>query len=261
MSKLDGLRAPRVACVIPTHRRPHWVGEAVHSALEQTLLPCAVFVVDDVGCAETRRVVEQIAHGSSVPVCYRAHREGRGPSTSRNLGARAAEGAEFLAFLDDDDRWLPGYLGAALAAPEADLVLVGRWDFDGSGARRPGKVPAASYDERAWLRRNLGGTGSSTVIRRELFLAIGGFDPELLSGQDRDLILRAMRAGARYAAIGERLLEHREEGPRITRDARTILPARLRFLRKHSHAMSAGDVVYMLRKIVREVSRAHWRSA
>lgn len=247
-----------VSCVIPTHRRPQLVVEALRSALAQTLAPREVFVVDDEGSAETRARVEEIATATAVPVRYCVHQDGRGPSTSRNFGARASSG-EWIAFLDDDDRWRPGYLEAALAHGEADLVLVGRVDFDGAGTQRPGKVPAATYDERAWLRRNLGGTGSSTVIRRELFLAIGGFDPRLLSGQDRDLILRAMRAGARYGAVQERLLEHRDDGPRLTLDARTILPARLRFLRKHAHAMNAGDVAYMLRKIVREVSRASWR--
>ena len=248
-----------LACVvIPTHRRPHFVAEALRSALAQTLPPREVFVVDDEGAAETRGVVEAIARSAPLPVRYCAHREGRGPSTSRNYGARASS-AEWLAFLDDDDRWRPDYLRAALAHADADLVLVGRVDFDGAGDERPGKIPPEHYDERAWLRRNLGGTGSSTVIRRKLFLEIGGYDPQLLSGQDRDLVLRAMRAGGRYAAVREPLLEHRDEGPRITTDARTILPARLRFLRKHAHAMRAGDIAYMLRKIAREVSRASWR--
>lgn len=255
---MDSTAAARVACVIPTHRRPTLVAEAVRSALAQQRRPEEILVVDDEGGQATRAVVEEIARTAPVPVRYCAHRDGRGPSTSRNHGARAAS-AEWLAFLDDDDRWLPGYLAAAVARPDADLVLVGRWDFDGAGVRRPGKVPEPSYDERRWLRRNLGGTGSSTLIRRELFLAIGGYDPKLLSGQDRDLILRAMRAGARYAAVQERLLEHRDDGPRLTMDARTILPARLRFLAKHFGAMSAGDVAYMLRKTVREVSRARWR--
>lgn len=252
-------RAGDVTCVIPTHRRPRLVVEALESALGQTLAPLEVYVVDDEGSAATREAVDAVARRSAIPVHYCTHTDGRGPSTSRNFGARAAR-TEWVAFLDDDDRWQPDYLRAALAHEEADLILVGRWDFDGEGVRRPGKVPEPSFDERAWLRRNLGGTGSSTLIRRRLLLAVGGYDPKLLSGQDRDLILRAMRAGARYAAVQECLVEHRDDGPRLTMDARTILPARLRFLVKHAGAMSAGDVVYMLRKIVREVRRASWTS-
>ncbi|HEU4429671.1 MAG TPA: glycosyltransferase family A protein, partial [Myxococcota bacterium] len=198
------------------------------------------------------------ARETSVPVHYSVHADGRGPSTSRNFGARAAD-AEWLAFLDDDDRWLPDYLRTALAHDEADLVLVARWDFDAAGARWPGKTPEPSYDEAHWLRRNLGGTGSSMLIRRARLLAIGGFDPKLHSGEDRDLVIRAMRAGARYAAVGERLLEHREEGQRLTTDARAILTSQLRFLRKHARSMGAGDVVYALRKIARALRGARWR--
>lgn len=231
--------------------------EALASALGQTRAPEEVFVVDDEGSEEARAMVEGLARGAPMPVRYLVHADGRGPSTSRNFGARAAK-SEWIAFLDDDDRWLPGYLAAALARADAQLVLTARWNLDGRGRRSPGKTPAPTYDERRWLRRNLGGTGSSTAIRRELFLAIGGYDPKLLSGQDRDLVIRAMRCGARYRAVSERLIEHRDAGPRITTDARTILPARLRFLWKHRSAMKAGDVGYMLRKIGREVRRARW---
>jgi len=250
---------PRVACVIPTHRRPALLAEALRSAAAQSLSPSAIYVVDDEGGDQTRGVAATIARETAVPVHYCVHADGRGPSTSRNFGARVAD-AEWLAFLDDDDRWLPDYLRAALAHEDADLVLVARWDFDETGARRPGKSPAPSYDEQRWLRRNLGGTGSSMLIRRALFLAIGGFDPKLRAGEDRDLVIRAMRAGARYAAVGERLLEHRDAGARLTTDARAILTSQLRFLRKHAHAMRAGDWVHALRKIARALRGARWRS-
>lgn len=244
-----------VSCVIPTHRRPALVRQALESALAQTLAPAEVIVVDDEERGAARSVVEEVAARSAVPVRYLAHSYGRGPSTSRNAGAAIASGA-WLAFLDDDDRWLPGYLAAALAHGDADLVLTARWDVDGTGARVPGKAPLPAYDAHAWLRRNLGGTGSSTVIRATLFRAIGGYDRKLRAGEDRDLIIRAMRAGARYAAVGERLLEHRDDGPRLTLSPLAILPGRLRFLAKHCRSMSAGDVAYLLRKTAREASRA-----
>jgi len=250
---------PPVACVIPTHGRPALLTEALRSVAAQSLLPAAIYVVDDEGSEQTRAAVTAFARETSVLVHYCAHVEGRGPSTSRNFGARVAD-AEWLAFLDDDDRWLPDYLSTALAHEAADIVLVARWDFDSAGGRRPGKTPEPSYDERHWLRQNLGGTGSSMLIRRELFLAIGGFDPKLHSGEDRDLVIRAMRAGARYAAVVERLLEHRDDGPRLTTDARAILGSQLRFLRKHARAMSAGDVLYALRKIARALRRSRWRA-
>jgi glycosyltransferase involved in cell wall biosynthesis len=241
--------------VIPTHRRPPLVARAVASALAQHRLPAEVLVVDDEPNGPARPVVEQLAQGAPCAVRYLTHERGKGPSTSRNVGAAAARG-EWLAFLDDDDAWLPGYIGAALSRADADLVLTARWDIGEDGVRRPGKAPLPHFDERAWLRRNLGGTGSTTVVRRPLFLAIGGYDERLRAGEDRDFILRAMRAGARYAAVPERLVDHHDEGPRLTLRARAILPGRLRFLAKHYRFMRAGDVGYLLRKTAREVLRA-----
>ncbi len=250
--------APTVACVIPTHRRPLLVGEAVRSALAQTFAPSEVLVVDDEGSAETRAAVLAIARGSSLPVRYLAHSEGRGPSTSRNLGARETQ-AEWVAFLDDDDRWLPDYLTTALRHADADVVLTARWDFQAGAERWPGKSPLAEYDEHSFLRMNPGGAPSTLLIRRALFEAIGGFDASLRVSEDRDLILRAMRTGARYASVSERGVEHRVDGPRISADARTLLPSRARFLAKHFRRMSPGDLVYSLRKLVRELRRASWR--
>jgi glycosyltransferase involved in cell wall biosynthesis len=244
-----------VTCVIPTHRRPQLLARALESALAQTLAPGEVIVVDDEASDAARAVASAAAESARCPVRYLTHSRGRGPSTSRNVGAESARG-EWLAFLDDDDAWLPGYLAAALANASADLILTARWDVAEDGVRRPGKAPPSSFEERDWLRRNLGGTGSSTIIRRALFSAIGGYDEKLRASEDRDLILRAMRAGARYAAVGERLLEHRDQGPRLTRRARAILPGRLRFLAKHFRFMSAGDVGNLLRKTIREVRRA-----
>ena len=78
------------ACVMPTHRRPNWLGEALASPLAQTRLPDEIFVVDDEGSAAAAEVVAKQAIRTRVPVHYLVHRDGRGPSTSRNHGARAA---------------------------------------------------------------------------------------------------------------------------------------------------------------------------
>ncbi len=252
--------APTVACVIPTHRRAALLDEAIRSVLAQTAPPTEVWIVDDAGCAESKALVESLARESAVPLRYLAHTLGRGPSTSRNLGAREAQ-CEWIAFLDDDDRWLPGYLAAALTRADADVVLTARWDFPSGGPPRPGKSPLPVYDEHAFLRRNPGGAPSALLIRRAFFLAIGGFDPGLPASEDRDLILRVMRAGARYATVPERLVEHRDDGEGISQDAFTLLPARIRFVAKHMHAMNLGDFAYTLRKTLRELRRARWRRA
>lgn len=113
-------RAATVSVVIPTHNRLQLVAAAVQSVLIQPE-SCEVIVVDD-GSSPPVVAAGPLAHGAVRIV---RNSVALGPSRARNIGLDQASG-DFVAFLDDDDRWLPGKLTAALAAmerhPEAGVV-------------------------------------------------------------------------------------------------------------------------------------------
>lgn len=96
----------RIAAAIPTHNRLNDLKEAIASVLEQRV-EIEIIVVDD---------------GSDPPVdpdCLSRgvrlirHARPTGPAGARNAAAEAAT-ADWIAFLDDDDRWLPGKAEALL---------------------------------------------------------------------------------------------------------------------------------------------------
>lgn len=106
---------PLVSVVIPTLGRAS-LRDAIASARRQDT-PTEVIVVNDSGAPLAAGLV---ADGVRV-----LETEGRtGAAHARNLGMRAA-GGDLVAFLDDDDVWLPGHLARAVAeltaAPDADL--------------------------------------------------------------------------------------------------------------------------------------------
>ena len=109
---------PAVSVVIPTHDRPDLLLRAVASVLAQTVTDLEVVVVDD-GSA---RPVE--VHDDRVTVLR--HDTALGAPAARNTGVAASTG-DVVAFLDDDDQWLPTKLARQLAVLEArdDVVLVG----------------------------------------------------------------------------------------------------------------------------------------
>lgn len=92
-----------VSVIIPTHNRVVSLKRAIESVLNQTRKPDEVIIVDDLNDATTKELCEQF---SADNVIYISNIEGRGASASRNLGALKAK-SEFVAFLDDDDIWLP----------------------------------------------------------------------------------------------------------------------------------------------------------
>jgi glycosyltransferase involved in cell wall biosynthesis len=148
--------------VIPCYNRRERLLRALRGALEQTLPPREVIVVDD---GSTDRSFEAAA-GLGAPV--RALRTvNRGPSAARNLGIAEAR-QPWVAFLDSDDLWLPDKMAlqaqASRAHPEAGLV------FCDTLARRGDRVFLPS-------RFALGGVYEAAVERADRILR---FDRSLL---------------------------------------------------------------------------------
>jgi glycosyltransferase involved in cell wall biosynthesis len=114
---------PLLSVIIPTRNRAYLVGEAIESALNQRHGQVEVIVVDDGATDDTAEVVAR-NFGAQVRLLRSPDR--RGVGAARNAVLRVARG-EFVAFLDDDDLWLPGKLDAEMNAlerfPDADGIV------------------------------------------------------------------------------------------------------------------------------------------
>src|SRR4029453_1391166 len=94
---------PKVSVVIPTHNRADLLDRAVRSALAQTHADLEVLIADDASSDGTGEVVARIGAARGK---YFRHDGNRGVAAARNTAITNATG-EFIAFLDDDDEWLP----------------------------------------------------------------------------------------------------------------------------------------------------------
>jgi len=94
---------PLVSAVIPTYNRPNLVVRAVKTALSQTHSNMEVVVVVDGPDDSTSKALGAIADSRIQIITLQQHLGGSG---ARNAGVQAATG-EWIAFLDDDDEWLP----------------------------------------------------------------------------------------------------------------------------------------------------------
>src|SRR5438105_11417977 len=92
-----------VSVAIPTRGRPRQIVCAVRSALWQTHAPLEVIVVVDGADPQTTEALETIDDARLRVVVQAQH---VGGSEARNIGIRSSRGA-WIAFLDDDDEWLP----------------------------------------------------------------------------------------------------------------------------------------------------------
>lgn len=101
-----------VSVVIPTQNRPDLLRRAIRSVLSQTMKPDEILVVLDNASDRTRELLRD-EEFSTVKVLELEC--GAGASDARNLGIRRAENT-WIAFLDDDDEWLPGKLELQMEA-------------------------------------------------------------------------------------------------------------------------------------------------
>jgi glycosyltransferase involved in cell wall biosynthesis len=236
----EGARGPAVSVIIPTCDRGELLRRALASVRAQTLPPAEIIVVDDGSDEAARPRVD-----ADVRLVVNTH--ARGASGARNCGAATARGT-LLAFLDDDDEWLPAYLATALAQIAADRLdvlctdLLYRYEEDGS--ERPGKQAPAALDAQAFLTHNPGLVGSNLVIRAAVYAALGGFDESLLTAEDMDFGIRlSLHGGLRYAPLRERLVaHHHHRRPRLcTRRGEAMRAGIRRFFALHEARMDGAQ--------------------
>ena len=92
-----------VSVIIPTHDRPEWLRSSISSVLQQTFQDLEVIVIDD---ASTVPVDDVIGSFHDTRIHYMRLEKSQGVAAARNVGLKHSQG-KYIAFLDDDDSWLP----------------------------------------------------------------------------------------------------------------------------------------------------------
>ncbi|MCA1554238.1 MAG: glycosyltransferase [Chloroflexi bacterium] len=105
---------PRVSVIIRTYKRAAYLREAIESVFAQTIRDYELIVVDDGSSDDTRELL--LHYGGRLTPMHLAHCGN--PALTFNAGVRAARG-DYIAFLDDDDLWLPTKLEQQLRALDA----------------------------------------------------------------------------------------------------------------------------------------------
>ena len=183
------LKDETVSVIIPTYNRAWAVKDAIDSVLAQDYAGFELIVVNDGSTDETDQVLAE--YGAKLTVI---RQENRGVSAARNRGIREAKG-NLIAFLDSDDRWLPGKLSVQVdffnTHPDALICQTEEiWIRNGVrvNPKNRHKKPSGDIFEPS-LQLCLV-SPSAVMMRRDLFEKVGTFDETLPACEDYDLWLR-----------------------------------------------------------------------
>ncbi len=236
---LEEMKKPAVSCVITSYKRDKaTVKRALDSILSQTFQDYEIVIVDDnrgEGADEYSLPIKTLEETDGRVRVIKTE-GGHGSQYARNTGIIHSVG-RYVAFLDDDDEWLPEKLDKQYALmeenPSAGLCYTDGYRVNEK--KDPGKRelihagffnPALTF--RELLHEDRIGTTSQAFIRREVFDKCGMFDTDMPARQDYEMWLRISRDYP-IKGIKEGLylyhLKH-DEG-QITRDWRKSVKAHL----------------------------------
>jgi glycosyltransferase involved in cell wall biosynthesis len=194
---------PTVSVVIPSFRGGRLLREAVASVRAQTFTDWELIIVLD-GCDDDLSDIEKADKRVRV-----IRQRNRGASIARNVGVSHAR-SEFVALLDDDDLMLPERLRAQVDAMSDASIGLCHTQYryiDASGAVT-GVGISKEYEYRDFLRGDGKILAGSAMFRRDLFQAVGGYNPLLTLGEDLDLFYRMAREST-VCFVPETLYEYR----------------------------------------------------
>ncbi len=245
-----------VSVVIPTYKRgPDMVLRAIRSVLTQTYSNLEVVVVDDSpDDYEARKDVEDLIKSIRDPrVRYIKHRTNMGACAARNTGIEACRG-EFLAFLDDDDEWLPKKLEKqmdVMADSQVGIVYCRCFVVDDVRNRQwiDRRRCHAGWVFDKLLVENFIGSTSFVLIRRVCIDECGMFDVTMSSSQDVELWLRIAK---RYAVgfVDEPLVKyHVHPQPRISTDCHKVIEGIQRLNQYYQDYLDMNPRIKSIRKL------------
>jgi hypothetical protein len=197
--------------IIPAYNGDRYIAEAIDSVLEQSYDDkYEIIVVDDGSTDNTSQMIEQ--YGERI---HYLSQKNQGVAASRNLGLAAARG-KYIAFLDQDDIFLPHKLasGDALFDRDRDLGMIDSgWQIvDERGIVKAAvqpwqQIPSLNCANLLiWKPVFLG----AMLFRRSWLERVGGFDTTLEQTPDVDLVMRLAAIGCPAAWVESTTVKYRQ---------------------------------------------------
>lgn len=189
-----------VSVIIPTFKRQFVILEkALRSVIAQTYKNIEIIVVDDSPNdypyrEDIKRNIELL---NDRRIRYFQHEQNMGACAARNTGIQYSKG-EYLAFLDDDDEWLPNKLekqlrkaedtGASLIYCSSYIIKIKMHNIKSKRIKKTKKKSGYIFDDL--ILDNFIGSTSYVLVEKLALIRCHSFDIQMKASQDYDLWLR-----------------------------------------------------------------------
>lgn len=203
----------KVSVIITTCNRLELLRRAIDSVRKQTYQDIELIVVSDGSTDGTSDYCHSLTGLKFIDI---PEEERNGGNHARNVGVQSAKG-EYVAFLDDDDYWLPEKIEKQVALIEEGgfgLVSCGMVVenvlHDGSVTqigRKEGFMPYADMSRN--IMYNICAQTSQILVRKSILEQVGLFDEKLMAWQEYELMMRMAQGGVTFGAVKDCLVVYR----------------------------------------------------
>lgn len=221
-----------ITVITPTYKRHLYLKNAIESVLTQTYTDFEYIIVDDnPPDSEDRKLTQDVISGFTDPrIFYVKNEKNLGGAGSRNVAIEMAKG-EYIAFLDDDDMYLPDRLKVQVEAMEKN-----GWEvsvMDGATFLYETGAPVSERHQHLWegmsnnelirshLMYHISGT-NSFMFRTDFIRKIGGFDI-VPSCQEYILMQKALDAKPKFGYLPVTLIKNfQHEGEQVSTGSKKL---------------------------------------
>ena len=215
-----------ITVITPTYNRAQYLANAIDSVLAQTYTDWELLVIDDNKTeSDARKATSEVMSRYSDPrIRYIQNENNIGGAAARNVGILKANG-DYIAFLDDDDMYLPDRLEV-----QWKQMVANNWDvsvMDGATFKYETGEPVSERHQHLWdgmtndelirshLMYHISGT-NSFMFRTDFIRKIGGFDI-VPSCQEYILMQKALDAKPRFGYLPVTLIKNfQHEGDQLS---------------------------------------------
>jgi glycosyltransferase involved in cell wall biosynthesis len=187
---------PKVSVVIPTYNRPVQLRNALSSLMNQTFRDFEAIIIDDSTDDRTKVFIENYPSSLKKNLKYFRREKKGGYPSAINFGIKASSG-ELIAFLDDDDEWLPEKLARQTALMDkltSETGVVHSNCFTDELGEKFMYHPQNLSDQSMSKLLEVDFIANSTaVIRKDCINKIGLFDERIEYGPDWDFYIRTSK--------------------------------------------------------------------
>ena len=254
-----------ISIIIPIYNGAIFLEETINSALSQSFKDFEILLINDGSTDNSQEIINKYI--SKFPNMIKGfYQKNHGVCSARNFGIKEAIG-DYIAFLDQDDIWLPEKLDLQFdildRRKNIGFVMCAYFMIDSKSVRSETKIKydVGQFNEdivKELFLRNVLGPPSCALVRKKCFDEIGYFDVNISSGpEDRDMWLRLCKYYS-FFFLSDELCGFRFHENNAHKNVNRMKKNQKNFIKKHKEIYKINMIRKSYAYIYLDAAREFW---